>query len=122
MANVVFMRSKQLLLRESTHRKPARASRRHLHAMLLALENYVLDLMHHVIWKQFTTALAARDTQFNRMTRNLSHITDVDLQLRVCVLSRVRFFQSVVDSACLWCCMGGGVFEKVTKHNENHLS
>eukprot|EP00041_Stephanoeca_diplocostata_P001573 m.20474 g.20474 ORF g.20474 m.20474 type:complete len:1613 (-) comp12157_c0_seq1:326-5164(-) len=81
MATVVFTRSKQLLLRESTHRKPARASRRHQQAMLRALENYTLDLMHPVLWQQCAAALAPRDSQFNRMTRNLSHISEADLQL-----------------------------------------
>ena len=76
----LFTKAMQVVLRDSAIRKISKA-KKNLDKIKLALETCVLAQLHTLVWDLLSGFYSEHDRLFNRVTRNLSHITDRDLEL-----------------------------------------
>ena len=80
-----FTSAMQIMLKDSTHKKPARASVQHMERLKIALEGYMIDAismeLSDVLARIDHRALAVEDETLNKRTRNLQDLTVEDIGL-----------------------------------------
>ena len=70
-----------LLLKHSVNKKALRANTKKMDVLKLALECHVMANIHSEVFKNFSGIFAKEDEYFNKITRNLSHIKEEDVNI-----------------------------------------
>ncbi len=77
----LYTRGVQTVLKDTSHRKPSKANPKYASQVKLAVETYILNILHARIFDALAVSYAKRDMEFNRKTRSLCHLTEADLGL-----------------------------------------
>lgn len=72
----------QLLLKDSVVRKSARHNASYMENLKVAVETYMMNVMHRRLFRVITTTMASRDAELNKIIRNLTDLQLTDLGIR----------------------------------------